>query len=54
MLGRPASEKRQGTKSPEVGAPSVPRGLWGFSRGRLGEVGQSARANCFASQDRCG
>ena len=44
MLGRPASEKRRGTKSREVGAPSVPRALWGFSRGvRLGEVGQSAR-----------
>ena len=55
MLGRPASEKRQGTKSRQVGAPSVPRALWGFSRGvRLGEVGQSARANCFASQDGCG
>ena len=45
-LGRPASEKRQGTKSREVGAPSVPRALWGFSGGvRLGEVGQSARPN---------
>ena len=44
MLGRPASEKRQGMKSREVGAPSVPRALWGFSRGvRSGEVGQSAR-----------
>ena len=43
-LGRPASEKRRGTKSREVGAPPVPRALWGFSRGvRLGEVGQSAR-----------
>ena len=30
MLGRPASEKRRGTKSREVGAPSVPRALWGF------------------------
>jgi hypothetical protein len=40
MLGRPASEKRQGTKSREAGAPSVPRALWGFSRGvRLSEVG---------------
>ena len=36
-------------------APSVPRALWGFSRGvRLGEVGQSARPDCFASQDVCG
>src|SRR6266478_3720267 len=53
--GRPASKKRQGTKSREVGAPSVPRALWGFNRGvRLGEVGQSARPNCFASQDGCG
>ena len=39
----------------KLGAPSVPRALWGFSRGvRLGEVGQSARPNCFASQDECG
>ena len=46
MLGRPASEKRQGTKSREVRAPSVPRALWGFSRGvRLGEAGQSTRRN---------
>jgi hypothetical protein len=30
----------------------VPRALWGFSCGvRLGEVGQSARPNRFASQD---
>src|SRR5215813_7509539 len=44
MLGRPASEKRQGAKSREVGAPSVPRALWGFSRGvRLGEAGRSTR-----------
>ena len=27
-LLRPASEKRQGTKSREVGAPVVPRALW--------------------------
>jgi hypothetical protein len=34
---------RQGSRC-EWGAPSVPRALWGFSRGvRLGEVGQSAR-----------
>jgi hypothetical protein len=26
-FGRPASEKRQGTKSREVGAPSVPRAV---------------------------
>jgi len=43
-FGRPASEKRRDTKSQEVGAPSVPRALWGFIRGvRLGEVGQSTR-----------
>jgi hypothetical protein len=31
------------------------RALWGFSRGvRLGEVGQSARPDRFASQDGCG
>jgi hypothetical protein len=55
MLGRPASKKRQGTKSREVGAPSVPRALWGFSCGvRLGEAGQSTRPNFFASQDGCG
>ena len=36
---RPASEKRRGTKSREVGAPSVPRALWGFSRGvRCGQL----------------
>jgi hypothetical protein len=40
MLGRPASEKRQGTKSREVGAPSVPPPRWGFGRGvRLDEAG---------------
>jgi hypothetical protein len=44
MLGRPASEKRQGSKSREVGAPSVPRALWGFGRGvRLEEVGSRRR-----------
>ena len=32
-LRRPASEKRQGTKSREVGQLAVPRALWGFSRG---------------------
>src|SRR6202049_2622893 len=31
-LGQPASEKRQGTKSP-CGAPAVQRGLWGFGGG---------------------
>jgi hypothetical protein len=31
-LRRPASEKRQGTKSRWVGHPSVPRALWGFGR----------------------
>ena len=37
------------------GAPSVPRALWGFSRGvRLGEVGQSACPNRVASQGGCG
>jgi len=37
---RPASEKRQGTKSRGVGTPSAPRVLWGFSGGvGLGEVG---------------
>jgi hypothetical protein len=42
MLGRPACEKRQGTKSREAGAPSVPRAVWGFSRGvRLGEGGRA-------------
>jgi hypothetical protein len=35
-LGQPASEKRQGTKSP-CGAPTVQRGLWGFGGG--GHVG---------------
>jgi hypothetical protein len=45
MLGRPASEKCQGTKSREVGAPSVPRALWGFGRGvRLDEVGSRRRS----------
>jgi hypothetical protein len=40
--GRPASEKRQGTKSREGGALSVPPALWGFGRGvRLGEVGSN-------------
>jgi len=29
-LKRPASEKRQGTKSRWVGHPRVPRALWGF------------------------
>jgi hypothetical protein len=29
---RPASEKRQGTKSRWVGHPEVPRALWGFGR----------------------
>jgi hypothetical protein len=44
MLGRSASEKRQGTKSREVGAPSVPRALWGFGRGvSLDEVGSRRR-----------
>jgi hypothetical protein len=39
---RPASEKRQGTKSRGSGAPVVPRALWGFSRGvRLGRVGRN-------------
>ena len=39
-LVRPGSEKRQGTKSREGGAPSVPQALWGFGRGvRLDEVG---------------
>jgi hypothetical protein len=39
-LVRPGSEKRQGTKSREGGAPSVPRALWGLSRGvGLDEVG---------------
>jgi hypothetical protein len=37
-LGRPASEKRQGTKSRRVGHPAVPLALWGFGRGvRAGE-----------------
>ena len=31
-LKRPASEKRQGTKSRWVGHPEVPRALWGFGR----------------------
>ena len=35
-LGQPASEKRQGTKSREVGAPSVPQALWGFGRRQVG------------------
>src|SRR6267378_2867106 len=53
MLGPPASEKRRGTKSREVGAPSVPRALWGFSRGvRLGRLDQSASADRFACQSR--
>src|SRR4249920_2949267 len=46
-LERPASEKRQGTKSRGVGAPTVPRTLWGFRRGFwLAEVGavRSARS----------
>jgi hypothetical protein len=30
---RPASEKRQGTKSRWVGALAVPRALWGIERG---------------------
>jgi hypothetical protein len=39
-LGRPASEKRQGTKSRRVGHPAVPLALWGFGRGvRVGEAG---------------
>jgi hypothetical protein len=39
---RPASEKRQGTKSRGSGAPVMPRALWGFSRGvRLGRVGRN-------------
>jgi hypothetical protein len=38
-LLRPASEKRQGTKSREVGG-AVQRTLWGFGRGvRLEEIG---------------
>jgi hypothetical protein len=38
-LRRPASEKRQGTKSRLGGAAAVPRALWGFDRGvGLGEV----------------
>ena len=41
-IGRPASEKRQGTKSP-WGAPSVPRALWGFGRAASG----------WARLDRC-
>jgi hypothetical protein len=37
-LVRPASEKRQGTKSRRVGQPAVPLALWGFGRGvRAGE-----------------
>jgi len=37
-LGRPASEKRQGTKSRRVGHPAGPLALWGFGRGvRAGE-----------------
>ncbi len=37
-LMRPASEKRQGTKSRRVGHPAVPLALWGFGRGvRAGE-----------------
>ena len=36
------SEKRQGTKSREGGALSVPPALWGFGLGvRLGEVGSN-------------
>jgi hypothetical protein len=39
-LMRPAFEKRQGTKSREVGHPAVPRVLWGFGDGvGLDEVG---------------
>ena len=41
-FGRPASEKRQGTKSREVGHRRCPRALWGFSRG-VG-LGESVRA----------
>ena len=49
MLGRPASEKRRGTKSRGGGAPSVSLALWGFSRGvRLGRLDQSAYADRFA------
>jgi hypothetical protein len=32
-LRRPASEKRQGTKSRWVEHPEVPRALWGFGHG---------------------
>src|ERR1700676_4039543 len=39
-LWRPASKKRQGTKSREVCEQRVPRALWGFCRGfRLVEAG---------------
>ncbi len=39
-LMRPASEKRQGTKSRRVGHPAVPLALWGFGSGvRVGEAG---------------
>ena len=39
---RPASEKRQGTKSRGGEALSVPPALWGFGRGvKLSEIGSS-------------
>ena len=54
MLGRPASEKRRGTKSRGGGAPSVPRALWGFGRGvRLGRLDQSPCADRLPLQDGC-
>jgi len=44
---RPASEKRQGTKSRE-GTAVVPRALWGFCRGlkRMSFEGQLRRERC--------
>jgi hypothetical protein len=55
MPGWSASEKRQGTKSRELGTVGAAGRLSGFSREvRSTRLDQSARSNCFASQDGCG
>jgi hypothetical protein len=53
-LWRPASEKRQGTKSREVGGV-VQRTLWGFGRGvRLEEIGtQRSTQSLLPGERRC-
>src|ERR1700730_9316719 len=53
-LWRPASEKRQGTKSRRWAA-AVQRTLWGFGRGmRLEEIGAArARQSLWLRERRC-